>query len=144
MSTYTASTASKAVFGPSAEALARRVLIIDDDPMLCLLLDEMLTQMGNGVCGSASSEAVALELAARLKPDLLIVDAWLGEDNGIETAGKILASGYIPHLFMSGNIQKLRQLRPDAVTLEKPFKEPALALAIQSALRHHALPNDRL
>jgi CheY-like chemotaxis protein len=123
-----------AVLFASGAAMALRVLIIDDDPMLCLLLGEMLEQMGHGVCGSASSEAAALVLAASLRPDLLIADAWLGEDRGLDTVAKILRTGFIPHIFMSGNIQRLSQLKPHDVVLEKPFKELALALAIQSAL----------
>jgi CheY-like chemotaxis protein len=115
-------------------APARRALVIDNDPMICLLLGEMLQQMGHGVCGSASGEASALAMAAKLHPDLLIVDAWLGAESGLDTVTKILRTRFIPHIFTSGNIDKLRQLRPEAEALEKPFKEPALALAIQNAL----------
>lgn len=102
--------------------------------MICLLLAEMIGQMGHGVCGTASSAAAALILAALHGPDLLIVDAWLGEDNGLDTVTRILANGIIPHIFISGDIQRLRNFRPDALALEKPFKEPALASAIQAAL----------
>jgi two-component system, response regulator PdtaR len=119
---------------PIGMALARRVLIVDDDPMICLLLGEMIEHMGHGVCGSASSEAVTLALVAIHRPDLLIVDAWLGEDSGLDTVTKILAMSFIPHIFMSGDIQRLRNLRPKALLLEKPFKEPALKLAIQRVL----------
>jgi FixJ family two-component response regulator len=65
----------------------------------------------------------------------MIVDAWLGDGSGVSAVAQILHTHcFIPHLFMSGNIAKVRLLRPDAVLLEKPFKEPALILAMQQAL----------
>ena len=123
-------------------SLAQRVLVVDDDPMICLLLGEMLRQMGHGVCGSASSEPAALALAANHRPDLLIVDAWLGAESGLDTVTKILAAGFVPHVFTSGDLQKLRNLRPDAMVLEKPFKEPALARAIHQALNEPLAATD--
>jgi two-component system, response regulator PdtaR len=122
------------VIYPTRVVLAQRVLVVDDEPMICLLLSEMIEQMGHGVCGSASSTAVALALTVLHKPDLLIVDAWLGEDSGLDTVAKIIETNFIPHIYITGNIQWLRNLRPDVLALEKPFREPALAMAIQLAL----------
>lgn len=122
------------VIHPVHVVLAHRVLVVDDEPMICLLLSEMIAQMGHGVCGSASSTAAALALTANHKPDLLIVDAWLGEDCGLDTVAKINETNFIPHIYITGNMQRLRNLQPDALALEKPFREPALAMAIQLAL----------
>lgn len=122
------------VIYPVCVVLAYRVLIVDDDPMICLLLGEMIEQIGHGVCGSASSAAAALGLAAMHRPDLLIIDAALGEDSGLDTVAKITETSFIPHIYITGNIQRLRNLKPDALALEKPFKEAALAMAIQLAL----------
>jgi len=122
------------VIYPVSVVLAHRVLIVDDDPMICLLLGEMIEQIGHGVCGSASSAAAALAVAAMHRPDLLIVDAALGEDSGYETVAKITAARFIPHIYITGNIHRLRNLMPGALALEKPFKEAALAMAIQLAL----------
>jgi FixJ family two-component response regulator len=41
---------------------------------------------------------------------------------------------------MSGNISKVKALRPDAVVIEKPFREPELTHAMQRALDIAATP----
>lgn len=111
-----------------------RILVVDDDPMIGALLSTMLEALGHSVCAVASNEIDAVKQGIRHKPSLMIVDAWLGAGSGVAAVGQILQHGFIPHLFMSGNIAKVRQLRPDAVLLEKPFKELALIRAIRNAL----------
>lgn len=118
--------------GKSVQTL--RILVVDDDPMIGTLLATMLEAMGHSICAVASNEIDAVKQGIRQKPDLMIVDAWLGAGSGVAAVTQILQHGFIPHLFMSGNIAKVRCLRPDAVLLEKPFKEPALIRAIQDAL----------
>jgi CheY-like chemotaxis protein len=119
---------------PKPRKTARRILLIDDDTMIAMLLSEMLEEMGHHVGVTAATEAEAVTTAATYKPDLMIVDACLANGSGIGAVDQILKSGFIPHLFISGNIAKVRALRPDAVLLEKPFEERALMRAIASAL----------
>ncbi len=111
-----------------------RILVVDDDPMIGTLLAAMLEALSHNVCAIAATEAGAVADASRYKPDLMIVDARLGAGSGVAAVTEILKHGSIPHLFMSGNIAKVRLQRPDAVLLEKPFKESALIHAIQKAL----------
>jgi CheY-like chemotaxis protein len=119
---------------PTPRKTARRILLIDDDTMIAMLLSEMLEEMGHHVGVTAATEAEAVTAAAAYQPDLMIVDASLAKGSGIAAVDQILKFGFIPHLFMSGNIAKVRALRPDAVLLEKPFEERALMRAIASAL----------
>ncbi len=103
--------------------------------MISMLLTEMLTEMGHTVCASVATHDDAVLQAAKLKPDLMIVDAGLRGGSGIDAMTKILAISFVPHLFMSGNIAKVRLQRPTAIMLEKPFNELALTQALQRALR---------
>ena len=64
----------------------------------------------------------------------MIVDARLGDGSGVSAVEEILRTGFVPHLFVSGNISKVRALRPDAVVLQKPFGAAELTRAIQSTL----------
>ena len=102
--------------------------------MIGTLLAAMLEALGYSICAIAATEAGAVADAARYKPDLMVVDVWLGAGSGVAAVAEILKHGHIPHLFMSGNIAKARLLAPDAVLLEKPFEESALIHAIQKAL----------
>jgi DNA-binding response OmpR family regulator len=52
-----------------------RVLVVEDDPMIGMLLAEMLEAIGHDVCAIETIEAAAVAAAARYRPDLLIVDA---------------------------------------------------------------------
>ncbi len=120
---------------------ALRVLVVEDDPMIGILLAEMLEGMGHDVCAIETTEAAAVSAASEYRPGLMIVDAWLGDGSGVSAVERILRTGFVPHLFTSGNVKKIRALRPDAVVLEKPFREPELARAIQRALDIQATPS---
>jgi len=120
---------------------ALRILVVEDDALIGMLLAEMLEQMGHDVCSIEVTEAAAVAAAAKCRPDLMIVDARMGDGSGIAAVEKILRTGFVPHLFSSGNIAKVKALRPDAVVLEKPYGEAELALAIQRALDIAATPS---
>ncbi len=111
-----------------------RILIVEDDALIGELVGEMLEEMGHVICTIVTSEAAAVRAAGEHRPDLMIVDARLGEGSGIDAVASILKSGFIPHVFVSGNIAKVRALRPDSILLEKPFHEPELATAIAQAM----------
>jgi CheY-like chemotaxis protein len=133
--------ANKSDEGCSEPMQALRVLVVEDDPMIGMLLAEMLESMGHDVCAIETTEAAAVTAAAQYKPDLMIVDARMGDGSGVSAVDKILRTGFVPHLFMSGNISKVKALRPDAVVIEKPFREPELTRAMQRALDIAATPS---
>jgi two-component system, response regulator PdtaR len=110
------------------------VLVIEDEAIIGLLLTEVLAGMGHDVIGVAATEGAAIALAARYRPDLLIVDAGLTSGNGLSAVDAILATRFIPHVFTTGDALKVRLLRPDAIVLSKPFQEAELAEAIAQAL----------
>jgi FixJ family two-component response regulator len=64
----------------------------------------------------------------------MIVDAQLSQGNGVSAVDEILRSGFVPHLFITGDTKHVLAQKSDAVALEKPFREPELAQAIQRAL----------
>ena len=110
-----------------------RVLLVEDDPLIGMMVADMLEELGHDVSSIEVTEIAAVIAAARCKPDLMIVDARLGDGSGIFAVEEILRAGFVPHLFMSGNISKVLSLRPDAVVLGKPFSETDLINAIQRA-----------
>jgi CheY-like chemotaxis protein len=120
---------------------ALRVLVVEDDPMIGILLAEMLEGMGHDVCAIETTEAAAVSAASEYRPGLMIVDARMGEGSGVSAVDKILRTRFVPHLFITGNISKISALRPDAVVLEKPFREPELARAFQRAIDLAATPS---
>ena len=65
-----------------------------------------------------------------LYTSLVIADARLGHGSGVSAIEEILRAGFVPHLFITGNISRVKELRPDAVVLEKPFSETELMLSL--------------
>jgi CheY-like chemotaxis protein len=113
---------------------ALRVLVIEDDALIAMLLSELLAGMGHDVCATAATEAEAVSAATRCRPDLMIVDAGLGRGSGVAAVEKILRAGPVSHVFISGDAGSVRTRHPDAVVVRKPFREAELARAIDTAL----------
>ena len=110
------------------------ILLVEDDALIGMLLGEMLLDLGHTVCPVAATEAEAVIAAGLYHPDLMIVDAKLGEGSGVAAMAEILSTEFVPHIFMSGNLTPVRRQRPDAVLLQKPFDEAGLLRAMRSAL----------
>jgi len=113
---------------------ALRILLVEDEAIIAVLLAEVLEGMGYEVCAIEATEEDAVAAALRCRPDLMIVDVRLGDGSGVAAVERILRAGPVPHVFVSGDPSKLQVLRPDAVVMQKPFREADLAVAIQRAL----------
>jgi CheY-like chemotaxis protein len=82
-----------------------RVLVVEDDVMIAILLAELLTDMGH-VCSIESTEAGAVATAARWRPQLVIVDVKLGAGSGVAAVEAITRHerAPTPHVFISADI----------------------------------------
>lgn len=110
-----------------------RILLVEDDPLISVFFAELLEEMGNEVCSIVTTEKAAVEAAELFKPDLLIVDVHLRVGSGLEAVTTILKSGFIPHIFTTGD-RTIRGKLAEAIVLQKPFLDTALAQAIATAL----------
>ena len=113
---------------------ALRILVVEDDVMIGELLAETLEDLGHVVCAVETNAANAVAAAARHHPDLMIVDVGLGEASGIAAVKEILRSGFVPHVFATGDALRDLSLGPDAVLIQKPFRGPDIVQAIERAL----------
>jgi DNA-binding NarL/FixJ family response regulator len=75
-----------AVWGTTLNGVTASVLIVDDHAGFRSAAREILAVRGYRVVGDASCRASALEAAGRLRPDAVLLDIRLGEDDGIEVA----------------------------------------------------------
>jgi two-component system, response regulator PdtaR len=119
---------------PGQDSRTLRIMVVEDDALIGMLLADMLEGMGHDVCAVAASQPDAVAAARRCKPDLMLVDARLREGCGIAAVTEILRSGYIPHAFVTGDTAEVHSIRPHAVVIDKPFREQDLAQGIRRAL----------
>jgi DNA-binding NarL/FixJ family response regulator len=70
---------------------ARRVLVVDDHPSFRRCARTLLTSEGFDVVGEAADGGSALELAAELEPELVVLDVQLPDVDGFEVASRLLA-----------------------------------------------------
>jgi len=121
-----------------------RVLIVEDEALVASAVRDSLTALGHEVLGVTGNGEQALELAERLRPQLVLMDIHLeGTLDGIETANRIHARLGVPVIFASGNTDSdtLRRADNGAVFgyLIKPFRQRDLKLVLQLAMaRYHA------
>jgi CheY-like chemotaxis protein len=111
-----------------------RILVVEDEVIIAYLMAETLECMGHEVCAIEGSQAGAIAAARLHQPDLMIVDEHLGAGSGLAVVEAVLRSGPTPHIFVSGDTVRIKRLMPDAVVLEKPYRETDLARAIRRAM----------
>lgn len=81
-------------------AMARSILIVDDDPHIRELLAFALSKAGMTTVEVEDGEA-ALSAAERHAPDLVILDINMPRMDGLETCRRLKARGDVPVLFLS-------------------------------------------
>ncbi|HEX8128615.1 MAG TPA: ATP-binding protein [Pyrinomonadaceae bacterium] len=128
---------------PSLEGL--RVLIVDDEPNTRLLLRTVLERCGSKV-ETAGSVAEALAAFAQSKPDVIISDIGMPEEDGYELISKIRAAesgssgGRVPAIALTAYARvedRVRALNAGfQVHVPKPI-EPVELLAVVASLTGH-------
>jgi CheY-like chemotaxis protein len=116
-----------------------RVMIVEDDGLIAMMLADVIEELGHEVCAVEASEREAVSSALREKPDMMIIDANLRDGSGLKAIETILASGPMPHILVSGDAASVRTLRPQATVLQKPYFEIDLIKAMRRALGASAL-----
>jgi len=122
--------------------LASRVLIIEDEPIIALDLENLVTELGHEVVATAGTAEQAVQLALTKKPGLILADINLGEGgSGLDAVRRILDSFSVPVIFVTAYPEKLLTgERPEPTYLiAKPFLPEAVQATVGQALFFHPL-----
>ena len=120
--------------------LASKVLIIEDEPIIAMDLENLVTELGHKVVAVASSKDEAVAKAHSERPGLVLADINLGEGgSGIDAVNEILSSFDIPVIFITAYPEKLLTgERPEPTYLiAKPFLPETVQATVGQALFFH-------
>ncbi len=118
-----------------------RVVVAEDEALIRLDLKEMLEEAGHMVVGETGDGMSAVELAAKIKPDLVIADIKMPLMDGLEAAEKIIELEICPVLILTAYSEKElveRASRAGVMSyLVKPFKKGDLLPTIEVAMARY-------
>ncbi len=98
------------------------VLIIEDEPMIAMLLQDVFEDAGATSFTFAATEQDAVALALYRVPDVIASDVRLIEGNGPEAVRRIRAElGDVPVIFMTASPEACQPNLPLGVILNKPL-----------------------
>ena len=123
---------------------APRILVVEDENVVALDIQRDLMSFGYAVPATASSGEEAIEKAAALRPDLVLMDIRLrGAIDGIEAAEEIRTRFNIPAVYLTAYADPATlgraRLTGALGYLIKPFGERELHAAVEVALYRHRL-----
>lgn len=116
------------------EALRKRILVVEDEPLVAMLLEDMVRNLGFDVVGPALRLDEALALVESGLPDAAILDVNLGNCRSYPLAD-LLARRGVPFLFATGYGSPGLQWSARVPLLRKPFGEDILGSTLSDLLR---------
>lgn len=116
----------------------RRVLVAEDEALIRLDLSEILAEEGYEVVGQAADGEAAVELAERLRPDLVVMDVKMPRLDGISAAERIAAARIAPVVMLTAFsqrelVERAREAGAMAYVV-KPFGRADLVPAVEMAI----------
>jgi DNA-binding response OmpR family regulator len=132
--------------GPPAAAAGRsaelpsglaglRVLVVEDEAMVAMLIEDALIDLGCEVIGPVAGVAAALDLLEAEAVDAAVLDVNLGGEKVFPVADRLAESG-TPFLFSTGyGVVGIQERHLDRPVLQKPYDTGRLGAALSAALR---------
>lgn len=112
----------------------RRILIVEDEAMIAMLVEDMLADLGCAVIGPAHDLGSALALAEEATIDAAVLDVNLGGQTSFAVADALRRRG-APVIFATGYGEAgLRPGDAGAPVLRKPYRARDLEAALRKVL----------
>lgn len=120
-----------------AEQVATNILIIEDEPLIAMDLENVVTGIGHSVLGIARTKDEAVAAFKSLRPGLVLADIQLAdESSGLDAVNDMLREAEVPVIFITAYPEQvLTGMRPEPTFLiPKPFKHETVKAVISQAL----------
>ncbi len=115
-----------------------RVMIIEDEAIIAMDLEGIVSIMGHHVTGIARTRAAAVEMGLNDRPDLILADIQLADNSsGIDAINDLLPDlGDIPVIFITAFPERLLTgERPEpAFLIAKPYEPEQVVSAVSQAM----------
>lgn len=122
--------------------MKKKILIIDDDPVVLKYLESILTDNGYEV-HKAANGAEGLEMLGSIQPDLITLDLQMPEQWGPRFYRRMTqnkAYSAIPVIVISGLTGSRYSIAKAAGYLSKPFEPEALIQIVQAQIGEGQVP----
>ncbi|MBM3267973.1 MAG: PAS domain S-box protein [Candidatus Sericytochromatia bacterium] len=119
-----------------------RILVVEDEAIVAMGIASTLANLGHKVVSVVATGTEALDAAARLRPDLVLMDVVLsGPMDGIEASERLRQMHGIPVVYLTAysdaaTLGRAKETEPYGYIV-KPFQEKDLEIAIDMALYRH-------
>ena len=117
---------------------SRRILIVDDEPELRLMLREYLTREGFDVAEAITGRE-AIDAVERTQPDLVLLDVGLPDIDGFEVLRNLRSGSDVPVIMVTARDEEIDRVVGLSVGADdyvvKPFSPRELVARIQAVLR---------
>lgn len=117
--------------------VSSRVLVIEDEPIIAMDIESLVTSLGHEVVGNARTHVEAVTLAKAERPDLVLADIRLADgSSGLAAVNEILETFEVPVIFITAYPESLLTgQRPEPTFLiAKPFREDTVKAVVSQAL----------
>lgn len=118
---------------------SQKILIVEDESILALDLEDILTQAGYQVIGTAIDATETMGLLSQELPNLVLLDVLIGGAiDGIDLAEEIWEQYRLPMIFITASLDETTLQRietsPAHGFIPKPFMVEHLLLTIKTLL----------
>lgn len=120
--------------GSGSATAGLRILVVEDELMISMLVEDMLAELGHEVAGTAASIEEASRLARFGDFDGALLDVNLNGQT-VDAVAHALVDRNIPFVFTTGYGQQgIPEAYRDRPMLQKPYQIEQLSHALDSAL----------
>ena len=112
----------------------RSILIVEDEPLIAMMLEDFLDSLGHTVVGTCESVAEAMARIDEGGFDLAIIDVHLKNGEHVWPVADRLSEQNIPFILATGgHIEPPPARHADAPVLSKPYTIDAIGPALKAA-----------
>lgn len=112
----------------------KSVLIVEDEPLIAMMLEDFLETLGHQVAGTCESLDEAIAMVDEGGFDLAIIDVQLKDGQQVWPLADRLAAAGTPYIIATGgHVEPPPEQHADAPVLSKPYTIEAIGPALEQA-----------